>query len=481
MHESLLGFVLLSAVSISACSVIPKVPSVKPPVDPPAADLSTLEVTVEVPYAVIAQELNRAIPNQLYWATGQPIDDCPVSECSYQVRVLRNGNISLGHDGTGGLVVNLPIRTAHGRIDAMKRVLGLKISKHADFTANVTATVTLGFTLQPNWSVVPSAQLAFHVHKAKVRIGFPGGSVGISVRGKITELLNGQRDGLQRRIVEALNDKVDFRSDAASAWSQLHGAQQLSDQPPVWLMADPVSLKAENPKAESDGLRVAVGIDAYLSTHVQHDAPTPPKPEALPNLKVVPNIAGRYKLSVPIRASVEEANQQLNILIGKEFTFKAAGKTIIAKLIDGRVYTNGPDLVVYAEVRVAKMLLGILPIRIGAYLNGTPKYDAESTTVHLDPFDYDADTNNLLLDKAEWFLHGTIRESLQAALRLNIGEDLDNARQGMAEKLRDMPLGERIVLHGTVDKLAPRSIYTTKEALNVDALAEGQIKVELKN
>ena len=105
----------------------------------------------------------------------------------------------------------------------------------------------------------------------------------------------------------------------------------------------------------------------------------------------------------------------------------------------------------------------------------------ESTTVHLDPFDYDADTNNLLLDKAEWFLHGTIRESLRAALRLNIGEDLDNARQGMAEKLRDMPLGERIVLHGTVDKLTPRSIYTTKEALNVDALAEGQIKVELKN
>ena len=297
----------------------------------------------------------------------------------------------------------------------------------------------------------------------------------------MTDLLNGQRDRLRQIITEALNGKVDFRSTAANAWNQLHGVQRLSDQPPTWLMVDPVSLRGKNPRAEADGLHVAMGIDAYLSTHVQQSAPIPPKPEAFPNLEVVPNIAGSYKLSVPIRASVEEINQQLDSLIGEEFNFEATGRTIIAKLIGGRVYTNGPDLVVYTEVRAAKALFGVLPIRIGAYLNGTPKYDVNSTTVHLAPFSYDADTNNLLLDKAEWFFRGSIRENLQAALRVNIGEEIDKTRQLLATKLRDMPLGERIVLHGTADKLAPRAIYTTKDAFNVDVLAEGRINIELTN
>lgn len=481
MQKTLQCFILLSALCLSACSVIPKAPPMNPHVNPPGAgELSTLEVVVTAPSAVIAKEINQAIPNELYWATGQPIDNCPVNECSYQVRVLRDGNISVGHDGNGGLVINLPIRTSEGRIDAMKRVLGTRVRKHADFAANVTSTITLNFALQPNWSARPDAQLAFDVHSAEARIGFPGGSVGLSVRKMLKGLLNGQRDKLQRIITDALKDKVDFRSEAANAWHQLHGVSRLNEKPPVWLVVDPESLKAENPKAGADGLRVAVGIDAYLSAYAQQDAPPPPKPEALPNLQVVPNIDGRYKLSLPVRVSLEEINQQVSILIGKEFTFEAAGKTINAKLIDGRVYTNGPDLVVYAEVRAAKVLLGVFPIRVGAYLNGTPKYDAELTTLHLDPFEYDADTNNLLLDKAEWYFHGKIRESIQKALQLNIGDKLDSTRQLITEKLRNMPLGEHVILHGTVDKLEPRAIYTTEESLNLDALAEGGIKVELK-
>jgi len=471
VYKALLGFILISAIGLSACSVIPKAPTKKTPVDPPAVDLSTLEFKVTAPYAAIARELNQTLQNQLYWVTREPLDSCPVDECTYQVRVLRNGKVTVAHDGKGGIVVNLPIRAADGRVD----IKAGPAKAHGDVEADVTATVALKFTMQPNWSAIPNVQLAFKVNKAQARVKLPlFGTYTISVRKKLTEALNSERNKLQRKIVEALNGKLGFRSKAASAWNNLHDTQLLNDQPPIWLMVDPVSLKVENLKAEADGLRMALGIEAYLSTHARQDAPPPPKPEALPNLKIVLNVAGRYKLSVPIRASIKEVNQLLDTLIGKEFTFEAADMTITAKLIDGQVYTNGPDLVAYAEVRTAKA------IRVGAYLNGTPKYDAESTIVYLDSFDYDADTNNVLLDKAEWFLHGTIRENLQAALRLNIGEDLDNTRQLIAEKLRDMPLGERIVLHGTLDKFAARKIYTTEDSLNVDALAEGRINIELK-
>ncbi len=480
INKLILTAIIGSTIGLNACSIIPKEPDAKPPVDPPKIELSTLEVNAKVPYSLLTEQLNRAIPNQLYWATQQPVDHCPVSECSYQVRVLRNGSVSVSHDGDGRIVVSLPVRTADGRIDAMKRVLGAKVRKHADFTANITATASLRFTLQPNWSAVPDAQLSFRVHSAEARIGFPGGSVGISVRSKLTEVLNGQRDRLARTIVSALDGKLNFKQEAEAAWTQLHSVTQLAENPPIWLVADPVSLKVENPKGTSDGLRLAIGLDTYLSTHAQSSAPVSPEPETLPDLNVVQNIDGRYKLSLPIRVSVDEINAQISKLIGKEYQFDGAGKTITAKLIDGNVYTNGPDLVVYAEVRAAKVFLGVFPLWIGAYLNGTPLYDAGATTVHLNPFDYDVDTNNLLLDKAEWFFHGKIRESLQGMLRMDVGEDIANARQLLAEKLKNMPIGENVVLHGTVDRFEPKSIYTTKGAVAIDAVAEGGIQINLR-
>ena len=445
----------------------------------PAADLSTLEITVDLPYTVIERELNKAIPKKLYSATGQQIDDCPVSECFFEVRVLRNGKISVGRDRKGGVVVNLPIR-AGGRIDAMQN-LGFKVRKHANFSASVTATVTLQFAMQPNWSVVPTAKLVFHVRQAKVRVSFPVvGKVEISVRGKMTELLKRQRNKLQRKLVEALKGKVDFRSDAASAWSQLHASRRLSDQPPIWLVADPVSLRVENPKAEDSGLRLLVGIGAYLSIRVQQETPDAPDPEALPNLKVVPKMEGRYKLSLPIRISVGEFNQQIDNLIDKEYIFSAAGKKIAAKLLDGRVYTNGPDVVVYVKVRAASVAYGVFPLSVGAYLNGTPRYDAGSKTVYLDRFDYDADTNNFLLNKAEWYFQSAIRENLQTTLRLDISEEIDRAHQLIEEKLRNVRLSKHVTMQGTLDRFNPRAIYAATEAINVDVLAEGQVKVVLK-
>lgn len=480
MHKNFLGVLLLSAVCLSACSIEPDAPEKKPLSERPATDLSTLEVAVDLPYAVIEQELNKAIPNELHKIKGQPIKkkNCPVDKCSFEARFLRDGDVSVEHDGNGRVVVDLPIHIV-GRVDIMERVAIFRVRKHQDFFASVTATVTLGFALQPDWSIVPTAEMAFQVHRAEAHLDLRIASFGISVRGEVAKELNKRRDDYQRKIVEAIEGSLDFRSDVANAWNQLHNSHRLSDRPSVWLVADPVSFQAANLIAEDAGLRAVVGIDAYLSTHIQQERPDFPRPEALPDLNIEQDMSGHYKLSLPISIPVNEANRQLNGLFGTEYMFEVSGKKISAKLIDGHVYVNGPDLVVYVKVRANAAAFGLFPITVGAYLNGTPAYDTASTTVFLDRFDYDADTNDLLLDQVEWFLRGAIRESLGDVLRFDITETLARAHQLMAKNLDAIQLSERVMLYGTVDKLAPRAIYTAEKTINVDVLAEGQLKVVL--
>ena len=376
-------------------------------------------------------------------------------------------------------LVNLPIQIV-GRIDIMERVAIFRVRKHQDFSASVTATVTLEFALQPNWSIVPSAEIAFQVHQAEVHLDLHIAKVEISFRGEVAKELNKKRDDYQRKIVEVIKGSLDFHSDVVNAWGQLHNSHRLSDQPSVWLVTDPVSFQAANLIAAETGLRVScVGIDAYLSTHIQQERPDPPHPEALPDLNIVQDMSGHYKLSLPIRIYVDEANRQLNGLLGTEYMFEVAGKKISAKLINGHAYVNGPNLVVYVKVRANTAVFGLFPITVGAYLNGTPTYDIASNTVFLDRCDYDADTNNLLLDQVEWFLHGAIRESLEDTLRFDITEELDRAHQLVAENLDTVRLSKHIMLHGTVDKFSPRAIYTAEKTINVDVLAEGQLKAAL--
>ena len=480
MRRNFLGVLLLSAISLGACSVEPDAPGKKPLSERPATDLSTLEVAVDLPYAVIEQELNKAIPNELHQIKGQPIKkkNCPVDKCSFEAYFLRDGDISVKHDGNDRVVVNLPIHIV-GRVDIMKRVTIFRVRKHQDFSASVTATVTLGFALQPNWSIAPTAEIAFQVHRAKAHLDLRIANFGVSIRGEVAKELNKRRDDYQRKIIEAIKGSLDFRSDVANAWSQLHNSHHLSDRPSVWLVTDPVSFQAANLIAEDAGLRVVAGIDAYLSTHIQQERPDSPHPEALPDLNIVHDMSGHYKLSLPVSISVNEANRQLNGLLDTEYMFEVSGEKISAKLIDGHAYVNGPDLVVYVKVRANTAVFGLFPITVGAYLNGTPTYDTASATVFLDRFDYDADTNNLLLDQVEWFLRGTIRESLEDALRFDITEELAHAHQLMAENLDAIRLSERTMLHGTVDKFSPRAIYTAEKTINVDVLAEGQLKVVL--
>lgn len=206
--------IVFGVIAITGCSVNPEKPAVKDPVALPKVKNSTLEVKASVNYQFLTNLINQAVPHQLYWVTGGRVDRCPVSECSYQIRVLRNGSITVSHNAAGNLVINVPITTRDGRIDAMKRVLGAKIRKHATVSANVNVSGSIGFTLTPEWGAKPYVGVNFDVKSAQARISFPGGSVGISVKTVLRNALNGNKATIVNAITRAVNGKLNFKDIA---------------------------------------------------------------------------------------------------------------------------------------------------------------------------------------------------------------------------------------------------------------------------
>lgn len=76
--------------------------------------------------------------------------------------------------------------------------------------------------------------------------------------------------------------------------------------------------------------------------------------------------------------------------------------------------------------------------------------------------------------------HSKIRESVQKALKLELGGEIEKAKTLVRDNISSIKLHDNIYLKGNLDKLEPSSVYTTDGFINVNAIANGTMQVNIK-
>lgn len=474
----------LATVALAGCAVNPKPPEPKPPTTLPTNNTSSLiELPVSVQYAFIEDTINQAVPDVLLKKSGQ-VFDCPLKKCTWQLTVRRNGRITATPTAKGALLVRIPVKTEAGRIDAELFLAGdgpsapksgengpaPEASTHVDIFVDVTAVPSVEVALTPNWTLKPKIQLEIEVKTADVVIK----GVTVSVRSVLRKAINNEKPKIETAIVAAI-EQINLRPPVDTAWQALFGAYKLVETPAAWVTLEPMKLIAENPKFTPAALKFGVGIESNLRTFVQANKPTTPTAKPLPDLAVVPQVQGSYQLALPLHVSMDSVNQALAPFIGKEFEFQIGSKTVQVEVLEGRVYANGPDLVVYVKAKAPKIVGGIFSLKVGAFINGTPYFDAGSRAVGLKDFDFDVNTNVQLLDKAAWFLHGKLKDEINKSMVFKVGSQLDTLKTSLAATLKKLAVTDRISIQGTVERLSVKSIAITGDYLSVEAEANGKI------
>lgn len=253
------------------------------------------------------------------------------------------------------------------------------------------------------------------------------------------------------------------------------------DAPTAWVSFEPVKVLAENPKFTPAALKFGVGIESNLRTFMEPDKPPVPAVKPLADLDVVPQVQGIYRLALPVHVSMTSVNQVLSTFVGKRYEFDIGSKKVQVEVIEGRVYANGPDLVVYVRVNAPKVIAGVFALKVGAFINGAPSFDTTARAVTLESFDFDVNTNVELVDRAAaWFLHGKLKDEIYKSLVFHVGGELDALKASLATTLRKLPVADRISLKGTVDALAVKSIAVTGGYLSVESEANGGISAVIE-
>lgn len=77
-------------------------------------------------------------------------------------------------------------------------------------------------------------------------------------------------------------------------------------------------------------------------------------------------------------------------------------------------------------------------------------------------------------------MHAQLREQLRKAIVIDLRDRLYALKTLLSEKLKQVQIGDHVVLLGVVDTVGVKAIYTSEQHLNVEAGVVGRMNVILK-
>lgn len=128
-----------------------------------------------------------------------------------------------------------------------------------------------------------------------------------------------------------------------------------------------------------------------------------------------------------------------------------------------RIYGGGDKAVV--------AITFLEPFRGEVFLRGEPQYDSTADAIRFARLDFDVSSESFLLKTAATLLHGSIRQSIERAAVLPLGQILPSLAG------RDFTLAEGVVAKVTISRLRPLGISLDDSTLQAWVRAEGTAAV----
>jgi Domain of unknown function (DUF4403) len=280
-----------------------------------------------------------------------------------------------------------------------------------------------------------------------------------------------------KNSMSKIEDKIDQAAHNALKLDKMIGKIWASLQKPIlinkkhskiWLRAKPQGI--EMGKIEGDGTNLSIRLRILTLTEtLLGENPTFTINEKLPPLKTNLAVDNQCNLHVLSELDYEEINQVLLESIGgKEFDIKG-NKLLIKK---AEVSGSGKNLIIKVEVGGT--------INATIYGKGRPVYDTIQGSLRIENFDFDVNTQEMLLGSADWLLHETAKEKIQEKLNLPIKKHLDKLPDLIRNGIAGSKLGERLELGLENMQIRPNKIAVQKEGLGVLVNVTTNLSVKLK-
>lgn len=409
-------------------------------------ELSTLNISIDASTDDLARVLNKTVNKNLYKGS--------TKTRGVTADVVRNGTIAVSA-ADNFIYVTMPVSMSLGY--------------------SMFETKAIPFLLK--FKVKAGISADWQIHTDIVYLGLSDllaeevgvGPLSFKPRSVVEGITQPVQKMLSDLIAQKINDQFPLKTQITKVWTLAQKPMLLDKNYNAWLKLTPSEVMLSPLTAHDNRVRISVGISTFAELAVGPEpAPQPLLP--LPRLKPVTAFDKTFRIALNTDLFYKDLRAiAAPLLLDKRFD--SDGKSILIKDID--LYGNGDRLVV--KMRTEGALDGVF------YLTAKPVFNQQTNNFSVEDVDFDLQTQNLLHQSADWFLHGTIREMIQEKLNMNLGKQLERSRQIAGKALARVPLGELLFLKGDIKSLKFSDMIVLKDKISLQVYTEGEAGVFFSN
>lgn len=405
-------------------------------------ELSSLNITVEASAIELGDNLNRMIPRELYRGS--------TKTKRLSADILRNGPIVISTAGNH-LFLTIPISMSlsYGIFETPAVATKLKFKLNARVT--------------PDWKVVAEVYYTGMSDLLAEDVGI--GSLSIKPRSIIEGITQPVQQMLSDLISRKLNEKFPLKTQVAKVWNGAQKPILLDNKLKAWLRITPQEVLLYPLYAQNNQFKLSVGLISFAELVLGPEPPSLP-PTPLPNLKLVNGTEKTFRVALHTDLFYKEILKIASpLLLNKELG--SDGKSVILKELD--MYGNGDRLTI--KVATTGSLDGII------YLSCRPVFNPQTNLFSVEDMDFDIKTQSLLMQSADWFLHSTIRNSIQEKLNVNLTQRLDQVRELARKAMERVRLAENVYLAGRINTMNLNDVMVQKDKISIQLYTEGETTI----
>jgi Domain of unknown function (DUF4403) len=445
LKKTLLPLVLASlALALSACSGVKQSLTAERPRDEAfhtvqKKEMSSLNVSIEASSDDLGKALNQTIRKELYKGS--------TKTRGLTADILRNGPIVVSAaDNYLYFTLPITISLSYGMFETSAIPLKLKFRAIARIT--------------PDWKVNTEI---YYLGLSELLAEETGiGPLSLKPRSIVEGITQPVQQVLSDLISTKINEMFPLKTQIAKVWNAAQKPVLLDRNYNAWLKLTPREVMLSPLYAQNNRVRLSVGINSFAELVVGPE-PAPQTLIPLPNLKLVNSFDRNFRIALHADLFYRDILTIASpLLLNKKFD--ADGKTIVIKALE--LYGNGDKFVVKVETKGS--LDGVF------YLTGKPRFDPRTNIFSVEDLDFDMQTESLLLQSADWFLHGTIKSRIQEKLTLDLTQRLEQSREMARKAIAQVQLADHVLLKGNIKTLKFSDVLLQKDRISIQVYTEGE-------
>jgi Domain of unknown function (DUF4403) len=452
--------IMFSTLLVSACknsSTAPAAPCDDQSLEIPM-DTSFLSTALVIPTQLIEDKLNSAVRRDIL----NDFDGNKVGKT--KLKVTRLGLITVQWKDNvatyqAPLLVLVEQQIVPKKILPLPRSLAIK----TEFSLQLVFETTLH--IGPDWKLQPKTKFVSFKWLSEVKA--LGGLINLK---KIVERrLRRQMPTILNNMDEEIRTKVHLDRGMTRVWRKIQKPIRINrNSEVVWLKINPIRFEVGKIKSKADSLYVQGRLSATTET-LFGDNPQYSIDSTLPLLvkrSKLPNDAYLYMLSeIPISDISDIVHHKLG---GK--TFEILGRQLKVKQAD--LCGCGSNLVLHLN------LSGDMKGDI--YLQGKPHYDADSQRIVIHNFDFEVKTQEVLLASADWLLHSSFKQQIEAVLNVELAGQIAKIPDAITQGIEKGRAGKKMDFSIEHWDFRPQQIWVRPTNIATLIIVNARVRIELE-